>query len=124
MSHTVEYAPQEPILSRSAVTSPRSSQGIQLHIIDPFVCPTQWDETAAGFADCHVFHRAAWARVLSHSYGHRPFYVAALDAGLPMAALPVMEVTSRFTGKRGVSIPFSDFCAPLFSSKQALEAAS
>ncbi len=123
MSHTVEYAPRDSILGDSAVTSLRSGQTLQVQIIDPLVSPTQWDEIAAGFADCHVFHGAAWARVLSHSYGHRPFYVAALDAGLPMAALPVMEVTSRLTGKRGVSIPFSDFCAPLFASKQALEAA-
>jgi len=123
MSHTVEYAPQESILNGSAVTSPRSDQTIQVQVIDPLVCPAQWDEITAAFADCHVFHGAAWARVLSHSYSHRPFYVTALDADLPMAAVPVMEVTSRLTGKRAVSIPFSDFCSPLFSSKAALEAA-
>jgi hypothetical protein len=30
-----------------------------------------------------------------------------------MALLPLMEVASRFTGSRGVCLPFSDCCAPL-----------
>jgi lipid II:glycine glycyltransferase (peptidoglycan interpeptide bridge formation enzyme) len=35
-----------------------------------------------------------------------------------MVMLPLMEVSSRFTGKRGVCLPFSDFCEPLLFDKK------
>jgi lipid II:glycine glycyltransferase (peptidoglycan interpeptide bridge formation enzyme) len=38
-----------------------------------------------------------------------------------VAALPVMDVQSRLTGRRGVSLPFSDFCLPLGSQQSAFE---
>src|SRR5262249_21913032 len=34
--------------------------------------------------------------------------------GNPRALVPLMEVKSSFTGCRGVCLPFSDFCGPLF----------
>jgi CelD/BcsL family acetyltransferase involved in cellulose biosynthesis len=40
-----------------------------------------------------------------------------------LALIPVMEVRSRLTGARGVSMPFSDFCEPLFFHEAAQEIA-
>jgi hypothetical protein len=51
--------------------------------------------------------------VLHETYGHRPAYFCRLAAGQLAELLPVMEVSSRWTGRRGVSLPFTDFCAPL-----------
>lgn len=61
------------------------------------------------------FHSRAWARVLSETYGHRPFYFSKISEGQLVASLPIMEVSSSWTGKRGVSPPFTDFCTPLES---------
>ncbi len=60
------------------------------------------------------FHSAAWMRVLCKTYGHKPLAFYCSRRGQPRALLPLVEVASRFTGTRGVSLPFTDFCAPLF----------
>ena len=53
--------------------------------------------------------------VLSQSYSYHPFYLTVKKEGAPKALLPIMEVNSRLTGKRGVSLPFSDYCEPIAS---------
>jgi hypothetical protein len=72
-----------------------------------------WDELVLQYPDYSFFHSSAWARVLSEAYGYRPLYFAAMEKDNPVAIIPVMEVDSFLTGKRGVSLPFSDFSPPL-----------
>jgi hypothetical protein len=60
-----------------------------------------------------IFHGSGWARVLRDTYGHRPFYFARFEGRQLAALLPVMEVSSWLTGRRGVSLPFTDFCPAL-----------
>ena len=59
------------------------------------------------------FHTTAWARVLSESYGYKPLYFATIDNGKLAGLIPVMEINSFLTGKRGVSLPFTDICHPV-----------
>jgi hypothetical protein len=80
---------------------------------DPLADP-EWDRLVASHPDAGFFHSAAWARVLVRTYGHRPFYLACHRGGRLTALVPVMEVCSSFTGRRGVCVPFADFCNPLF----------
>ena len=47
------------------------------------------------------------------TYGHKPFYVCRFADGRLEELLPIMEVSSPITGRRGVSLPFTDFCLPL-----------
>jgi hypothetical protein len=68
---------------------------------------------AAEHPDHTVFHTAAWARVLASTYGHRPIYLRATSGETTQMLLPLMEVRSWLTGRRGVSLPFSDRCGPL-----------
>ncbi len=56
------------------------------------------------------FHSSAWARVLAESYGYRPLYFTKINKGRLKDLLPLMEVNSFLTGKRGVSLPFTDYC--------------
>ena len=58
-------------------------------------------------------HSAAWAKVLSKTYGHEPFYLRCSRHGELVALIPMMEVSSPLTGRRGVCVPFTDFCGPL-----------
>ncbi len=83
-----------------------------MRFVDPLVDP-EWDQLVLSHPDATFFHSAAWARVLAKSYGHKPFYLCFSDGGRPQALVPVMEVKSSFTGRRGVCLPFSDFCPPL-----------
>jgi hypothetical protein len=69
-----------------------------------------WDEQVGRLPGSTFFHGSAWAKVLSETYGHRPGYFCGQEQGRITAVLPVMEVANRWTGKRGVSLPFTDFC--------------
>lgn len=71
-----------------------------------------WDKSVEQFCGYSFFHSASWARVLQETYSHRPAYICSLEGAFPRAVLPVMEVDSVWTGRRGVSLPFTDFCDP------------
>ena len=71
-----------------------------------------WDRLVAGLDGCTPFHTAAWARVLVDSYGYKPMYFLN-DTANDQAVLPLMEVSSCLTGRRGVSLPFTDAAPPL-----------
>lgn len=81
-------------------------------IVDPLRRP-DWDAMVAGQPRATIFHGAGWARVLNETYGHVPMYVCRFDGARLAGLLPLMEVASRWTGRRGVSLPFTDGCAPL-----------
>ncbi|MFL6529906.1 MAG: lipid II:glycine glycyltransferase FemX [Chthoniobacterales bacterium] len=66
-----------------------------------------------------AFHTSAWARVLTETYGHKPYYLQLGDAGETSVSLPLLEVNSPLTGRRGVSLPFTDVCPPLVSGSFA-----
>lgn len=84
-----------------------------VQVVDP-ARDGAWDNLVATHPQASVFHSSAWAKVLMNTYGHQPFYLSVTRDGRPMALLPLMEVASRLTGRRAVSLPFSDFAGPLF----------
>ena len=90
-----------------------STAPVEVRRLDPLADP-EWDRLVASHPDAGPFHRAAWARVLVRTYGHRPLYLACHQAGRLTALIPLMEVRSAITGRRGVCVPFADFCGPLF----------
>lgn len=73
----------------------------------------QWDARIDGFAGNSFFHGTPWLRVLHDCYAFSPCYILSTDTTGSCAVLPMMEVDSWLTGKRGVSLPFTDECAPL-----------
>jgi len=92
---------------------------MNIQIINPLEFPG-WDDGLLLLEDHSVFHSSYWARALVEAYGYTPLYFSALDAGKLRALIPVMEVNSLLTGKRGVSLPFTDFCDPLASDPESL----
>jgi len=97
--------------NRSGVSG-QSSSHAEVRIIDPLSDPG-WDRLVLLHSGFNFFHRAAWAKVLCKTYGHKPLYLHFCRDREPLALVPMMEVASPFTGRRGVSMPFSDFCRPL-----------
>jgi hypothetical protein len=63
--------------------------------------------------DYSFFHSSFWAKALIEAYRYAPFYFLLKNGKNPIAALACMEVNSVLTGKRGVCLPFSDYCPPL-----------
>jgi len=91
-----------------------------MRVVDPLRDRT-WDHLVALHHDADCFHTTAWARVLHQTYKHRPFYLQ-FSRGHRLAALiPLMEVRSPFTGRRGVCLPFSDSCEPLIFDLDAVD---
>ena len=89
-----------------------------MRIINPVHNPG-WDLVIALHRDACCFHTSAWAKVLHQTYNHQPFYLQ-FSRGRRLAALiPLMEVRSPLTGRRGVCLPFSDVCEPLIFDPEA-----
>lgn len=86
---------------------------LDLELVDP-ITDAGWDSLALSHPDAVIFHTSAWARVLTRTYGHRPLYLRFSRGTETVGLVPLMEVISPLTGRRGVSIPFSDLCEPLF----------
>ncbi len=87
---------------------------MNLQIINPISYP-EWDELLLSGEEYSFFHSSHWAKVLYESYHYNPLYFASIKDNNLEVAIPLMEVRSIFTGQRGVSLPFSDYCDPIIS---------
>src|SRR5690242_11180914 len=73
---------------------------------------SSWDARLAATPGASFFHGTPWIRVLVDTYGFNPvFFVQGDEAA--RSIVPLMEVDSWLTGRRGVALPFTDECAPL-----------
>lgn len=88
-----------------------------LLIINPIDFPN-WNESLRLLPGHTFFHTSSWAEVLHRSYGFKPLYLTLWQGGVLSALLPCMGIDSLITGKRGVSLPFSDYCEPLVSNPE------
>jgi hypothetical protein len=66
-----------------------------------------------------VFHTRGWLKSLQSTYGYEPvaYTTSGSDAPELSNAIVFCEIKSLLTGRRLVSLPFSDHCAPLVSSE-------
>jgi hypothetical protein len=87
-----------------------------IKVVNPIEFPT-WDDLLLTHPETTFFHTAAWAKVLSESYGYKPLYFTIIENGQLAGLIPVMEIDSLLTGKRGVSLPFTDFCRPFADTR-------
>ncbi|MBI2924452.1 MAG: GNAT family N-acetyltransferase [Verrucomicrobia bacterium] len=84
--------------------------------VNPLEHP-RWDALVTSHPDYCFFHSRAWASVLQEAYGHAPAYFVVCRNERLGALLGVMEAQSLLGGRRGVSLPFTDFC-PLLASEE------
>lgn len=78
-----------------------------MEIVDPTVI-TGWDEMLGHNEAGDFFHSSAWARVLVESYGYAPSYFFSSERSNLTFLMPFMDVSSPITGRRGVSLPWTD----------------
>ncbi len=85
---------------------------LDIELINP-LDDDQWDNLIIETNQYSFFHSHAWIKVLRESYGYTPcFFILRSKRGFS-ALLPFMEVNSWYRGRRGVSLPFSDYCDPI-----------
>jgi len=87
-------------------------------VVDPLRFPG-WDSALIKAGGSSFFQSVAWATALHETYGHRPAYFCRFNNGCLQELLPTMEVSSLWTGRRGVSLPFTDFCPALLKAEQS-----
>lgn len=92
----------------------------QLRILNPSDFP-EWNNLLLKNGDYSIFQTSNWAEVLSESYGYIPRYFALFEDDKLSVAIPVMEIKSILTGRRGVSLPFSDYCEPVSKDSAGFE---
>ena len=95
---------------------------MDLRILNPSEYP-DWDAELLRAGDYSFFHTSAWAKVLEKTYRFKPLYFGFFEEGRPVFLMPFMEVGNPLLGKRGVSLPFSDQCAPLVRKTEYLQTA-
>lgn len=82
---------------------------MEIKIIDPTLYQG-WDNLLSKHFPADIFNSASWCKVLKYTYNFEPKYFLALEKDAPLAIVPLIEIKSPITGKRAVSLPFSDYC--------------
>lgn len=86
---------------------------MDIYSFDPLQ-DSRWPELIGRHPDASVFHTPAWLRALQRTYHFTPIaFTTSPPNGELKNALVVSALRSRLTGRRLVSLPFSDHCEPL-----------
>src|SRR5271170_3971737 len=102
---------------RVTVMGPKPANGI-----DPLT-DRRWEELVQRHPHASVFHSAAWLKALARTYQYQPiaYTTSPIDQRLDNAIV-FCRVESWLTGRRLVSLPFSDHCEPLVDAEDDLDA--
>ena len=68
-----------------------------------------WDAYVKRSGTATMGHQFVWQPIISHTYGHQPFYLMARSETLVYGILPLFLVKSRLFGKSLTSMPFLDY---------------
>ena len=89
--------------------------------LDP-LCDSRWADFVGRHPRASVFHSPNWLRALRSVYGYDPVLVTTCPPGASLTnGLVFCRVTSWLTGRRFVSLPFSDHCEPLVDRSEELD---
>lgn len=82
-----------------------------------------WAALVESHARASVFHSTNWLRALQSVYGYEPVVMTTCQPGARLTnGLVFCWVNSWLTGRRLVSLPFSDHCEPLVDCSDELDA--
>jgi hypothetical protein len=92
-----------------------------IYWIDPLT-DSRWPALVARHPSSSVFHSREWLVALKQAYGFAPTAITTCPPGSDLAdAILFCRVNSILTGRRLVSLPFSDHCQPLAAGEQLIE---
>jgi hypothetical protein len=91
-----------------------------MYMIAP-LSDARWTKFVEQHVDACAFHTSRWLRALSVTYGYEPIAVTCCAPADELTdALPLCRIASWATGRRLVSLPFTDHCQPLLDSDDRL----
>ena len=92
-----------------------------VHTIDPLRDP-RWVTFIEQHPRASIFHTPGWLEALHRTYGYEPVALTTSAPGEELRnGLVFCRVRSWLTGRRMVSLPFSDHCEPLVESLESLK---
>jgi Acetyltransferase (GNAT) domain len=93
---------------------------MELYHIDPVHDP-RWEEFIQRHPKASVFHTVGWLSALRKTYGYEPVvFTTSSPVEELRNGLLFCRINSWLTGRRLVSLPFSDHCEPLCDSPEEL----
>jgi len=91
---------------------------MSIYTIDPLSDP-RWNMFLVRNQQAGVFHSPGWLQALQDTYGYRPIVFTTSAPSSPLSnGVAFCNVTSWVTGRRLVSLPFSDHCDALVNSQE------
>lgn len=85
---------------------------LNLKIVNPLACE-DWNREFVSLPGGTFFHSLEWARILAETYHYKPKYMAFYERDKLVDILPFMELKGILRRRRGVSLPFTDYCGHL-----------
>jgi CelD/BcsL family acetyltransferase involved in cellulose biosynthesis len=105
----------------SASALPRETPAMSIYEVDPLQDP-RWERLVERHHLASVFHSTRWLRALRSTYGYQAVAVSTSPPEVELSnALLLCRVESWITGRRYVSLPFSDHCDPLVDSAEEFD---
>lgn len=92
---------------------------MKLSVLNPTTF-SAWNDLIMATPGASIFHSSNWAKVLRQSYRYCPVYFCTVANDHFGTLIPLMEVRSFLTGRRGVSLPFTDYCPPIVEDNHQL----
>jgi len=93
----------------------------RVYEINP-LCDPRWEAFVNDHPRSSVFHSTSWLKALQTTYGYEPIVVTTSSPSAPLTnGLVFCQVRSWLTGRRLVSLPFSDHCEPLTNNSRELD---
>jgi len=97
-------------------------QGFPCFQLDPIQDP-RWARLVEKHPRSSIFHSVAWLRTLRRTYGYEPIAFTTSPPNEDLKnGMVFCRIHSWLTGRRLVSLPFSDHCEPLFDSAEDMNA--
>lgn len=94
---------------------------MSFYSIDPTADP-RWQDFVERHPDSSVFHTVGWLDALARTYAYRPVAYTTSPGGKEIrSGQPFCHIDSWVTGRRLVSVPFSDHAALLLEGQNDLQ---
>jgi hypothetical protein len=112
------------MVGASATVSPllgKTLAAANFYYVDP-VCDVRWSALVDRHPRASVFHTAGWLRALRAAYGYEALVVTTCRPTDELTnGVAFCRVKSWLTGRRLVSLPFSDHCEPLVDGQDEFD---
>ena len=106
-------------IERHAITDDKTG-GLGVFELDPLQ-DSRWHDFIAKDSRACAFHSLGWLQALKKTYGYEPVVYSSGEPGTALRnGVVFCRVNSWLTGRRLVSLPFSDHCEPLSESAESL----